>query len=110
LTKRYCLAVDLKNDPELIREYDEYHRSVWPGILDSIRSSGIESMEIYRVQNRLFMIMEVNEHFSFEEKGKADAANPKVQEWEQLMWKYQQQIPGARPGEKWLLMEKIFQL
>ena len=56
------------------------------------------------------MIMEVNEHFSFEKKGRADAANQIVQEWEQLMWKYQQQMPGAKPGEKWMLMEKIFQL
>jgi len=78
--------------------------------VESIHSSGIKSMEIYRVQNRLFMIMEVNDQFSFEAKGKADAANEKVQEWEQLMWKYQEAMPGAKPGEKWMLMEKIFQL
>ena len=54
-------------------------------------------MEIYRFANRLFMIMEVNESFNFAQKAAADAANPKVQEWEQLMWKYQQAIPGASP-------------
>ena len=107
---RYCLALDLKNDPQLIKEYEEHHRAVWPDIIKSIRSSGIESMEIYRVQNRLFMIMEVNDQFSFEAKGKADAANEKVQQWEQLMWKYQEAMPGSKPGEKWMLMEKIFQL
>ena len=107
---RYCLALDLKNDPQLIKEYEAHHRAVWPDIIKSIRSSGIESMEIYRVQNRLFMIMEVNDQFSFEVKGKADAANEKVQQWEQLMWKYQEAMPGSKPGEKWMLMEKIFQL
>ena len=106
---RYCLTLDLKNDPDLIREYEMYHRDVWPEILHSIRSSGIESMEIYRVENRLFMIMEVNEDFSFEKKAAADAANARVQEWEKLMWKYQQSLPYARPGEKWVLMEKIFE-
>jgi len=25
-----------------------------------------------------------------------------------LMWKYQQALPSAKPGEKWVLMEKIF--
>jgi len=110
LMRRYCLALDLKNDPKLIREYEAHHRAVWPEIVESIHSSGIESMEIYRVQNRLFMIMEVNDQFSFEAKGKADAANEKVQKWEQLMWKYQEAMPGAKPGEKWMLMEKIFQL
>ena len=67
-------------------------------------------MEIYRFANRLFMIMEVNEEFSFVKKGEADTANQKVQEWEQLMWKYQQAIPGSKPGEKWVLMNKIFSL
>ena len=110
IIKRYCLAVDLKDDPKLIWEYEQHHRAVWPEILDSIRSAGIESMEIYRVRNRLFMIMEVNDNFSFKEKSEADAANAKVQEWEQLMWKYQQALPFAKPGEKWVLMDKIFEL
>jgi len=26
------------------------------------------------------------------------------------MWKYQQALPGAQPGEKWVLMDKIFEL
>jgi len=67
-------------------------------------------MEIYRFANRLFMIMEVTDEFNFAQKNAADAASPKVQEWEQLMWKYQQAIPGSKPGEKWVLMDKIFSL
>src|SRR5215207_9644779 len=106
--KRYCLALDLKDDATLIAEYEAYHRKVWPEILNSITASGIESMEIYRVANRLFMIMEVGDTFSFSKKSASDQANPKVQEWEQLMWKYQQALPFAKPGEKWVLMEKIF--
>ncbi len=108
--KRYCLTLDLRNDPELISEYERLHRDVWPEILDSIRSSGIDNMQIYRFDNRLCMVMEVNENFSFEDKSAADMANPKVQEWEKLMWKFQQPVPGSRPGEKWVLMEKIFEL
>lgn len=108
--KRYCLTLDLINDPELIREYEKYHRQIWPEIQQSIVQSGINQMEIYRFSNRLFMVMEVNDQFSFEHKSAMDAANPRVQEWETLMWKYQQALPGARPGEKWMLMDKIFSL
>jgi L-rhamnose mutarotase len=108
--RRYCLAVDLIDDPELIKVYEEWHRNVWPEILESITSSGIEQMEIYRLRNRLFMIMEVNDQFSFEAKAKADANNEKVQEWEKLMWNFQQALPFAKPGEKWVLMDKIFSL
>ena len=108
--KRYCLTTDLKNDDQLIAEYEKYHEAVWPEIKASITDSGIQNMQIYRLANRLFMIMEVSDDFSFEKKGAMDAANPKVQEWETLMWKYQQALPQAKAGEKWLLMDKIFEL
>lgn len=108
--QRYCLALDLKNDPVLIAEYETYHRAVWPEIVQSIRDSGIVQLEIYRVADRLIMIMEVNDNFSFDKKSIADAANPTVQRWEELMWQYQQALPVAKPGEKWLLMNKIFDL
>lgn len=107
---RYCLALDLKDDPQLIAEYVVYHEKVWPEILASIKDSGITSMEIYRTGNRLFMIMETTPSFSFDVKKKRDESNPKVQEWEALMWKYQQALPGSGPGEKWILMDKIFKL
>lgn len=108
--KRYALALDLKEDKKFIRAYEACHRQVWPEILESLQSSGIQHMEIYRTDNRLFMIMEVRDDFSFEAKAAADKANPKVQEWETLMWRYQQALPHAKPGEKWVLMDKIFSL
>lgn len=106
--KRYCLALDLIDDPIRIAEYEEHHKAVWPEILLSIKNSGILSMEIYRTGTRMFMLMETNDDFSFEQKAAADASDPRVQEWEDLMWTYQQSLPGAKPGEKWVLMESIF--
>ena len=108
--KRYCLAVDLINDQKLIEEYERHHEHIWPEIEVSIKDSGIESLEIYRIENRLFMIMETNNNFSFEAKAAADASNEKVQEWETLMWNYQQALPTAKKGEKWIIMKKIFDL
>lgn len=108
MARRYCLALDLKEDARLIDEYEAYHRKVWPEILESIASSGILSMGIYRLENRLMMVMEVDDRFSFEAKAAADAANARVQAWEALMWRYQQAVPGGPPGAKWRLMERIF--
>jgi len=110
MTRRYCLTLDLKNDPKLIAEYKKYHESVWPEITESIKESGIVDMEIYLLGTRMFMVMDVNESFSFDKKAKADTVNPKVQEWEQLMWKFQQALPEAKPGEKWVRMEQVFKL
>ncbi|MBL7856234.1 MAG: L-rhamnose mutarotase [Cyclobacteriaceae bacterium] len=107
--RRFCLALDLKDDPKLIAEYEAYHHQVWPDVLRSIHDSGISRMEIYRAGNRLFMIIEVSDDFSFERKSQADAINPAVQQWERLMWEYQQALPFAKPGEKWVVLEKIFE-
>jgi L-rhamnose mutarotase len=107
---RYCLTLDLVDDDGLIAEYERYHEAIWPEIRKSIVDSGITHMEIYRFDVRLFMIMDTDDSFSFEQKAAADNANPKVQEWETLMWKYQQPVKGALKGEKWVLMNKIFAL
>ena len=110
--KRYCLALDLKDDPELIAEYENWHKpeNCPPKIIKSIKDAGIVDMQLYRFGNRLFMIMETDDSFDFAKKAAADAANAAVQEWETLMWKFQKPIPGAKPGEKWVLMDKIFQI
>jgi L-rhamnose mutarotase len=108
--KRFCLALDLKDDAQAIAQYEAYHKAVWPEIIDSIKSSGIEKMQIYRVQNRLIMLIEASDDFSFEQKAALDAQNPKVQQWEALMDQFQQRIPGAPQGAKWALAEPIFNL
>ena len=110
--KRYCMALDLVDDPSLIAEYENWHKAEngWPEIKKSILDTNITKMEIYRTGNRLFMIMEAEDSFSFETKNAMDAGNPKVQEWERLMWKFQQPLPWAKEGEKWVLMDKIFEL
>src|SRR5437868_11800457 len=108
--EKYCLMLDLNDDPLLIAEYEKYHEAIWPEIRESIINAGIEEMEIYRLGTRLCMLMITDDNFSFEKKAAEDAANSKVQEWETLMWKYQRALPMARPGEKWMLAEKIFEL
>ena len=105
---RHCLTLDLKDDPKLIAEYCEHHRKIWPEIARSFREAGILELELYLSGTRLFMIIDGGEDFSFERKLESDARNPKVREWEELMWKYQQALPGSKPGEKWQPMDCIF--
>ncbi|TMM56766.1 L-rhamnose mutarotase [Maribacter algarum] len=110
--RRFCFSCDLKEDSQLIKEYKEYHAqgNAWPEITKSITDAGIIDLQIYISGNRMFMIMDVDPSFDPVKKSKMDAANTKVQEWEDLMWKYQQALPWAKEGEKWVGMEKIFQL
>ncbi|MBZ5655439.1 MAG: L-rhamnose mutarotase [Acidobacteriia bacterium] len=110
MNRRFCLTLDLKDDPTLIADYKRHHEKIWPEITRSIRDSGIMDMEIYLLGTRMFMVLEVNQNFSFEAKAAADRLSPKVQQWEDLMWRFQQPLPQAAQGEKWMLMERIFKL
>jgi L-rhamnose mutarotase len=109
--KTYYLTLDLKDDPALIEEYKRYHQSarIWPEVMEQIRSNGVLSEEIYLAGVKMVMILRTTDDFSFEAKLAADLANPKMQEWERLMLKYQQPASGVQPGKQWVLMQKIFE-
>ena len=109
---RHCFSCDLKDNPKLIEEYKAHHAEgkVWPEITQSIKKAGIKDMQIFLTGNRLFMVIEVDDSFDPIKKAEQDTANPKVQEWEKLMWEFQQALPWAKADEKWVEMKRIFQL
>ena len=111
-TKRYCQTLDLKDDPELISEYRKRHteNEAWPEILQGIRSVGILEMEIYILDNRLFMIVETPFDFDWDEAFARLATLPRQEEWETYMSIIQVARPGATSAEKWRMMERIFHL
>lgn len=106
--KRFCMMLDLVNDPIMIREYEDYHKKVWPEVIRCMSDAGVESMKIYRFGNRMTMIMDVNDAFTLERQDEINKSSEVVQDWEDLMWQYQQAIPGSKPGQKWVLAEQIF--
>ncbi|SER04681.1 MULTISPECIES: L-rhamnose mutarotase [Pseudomonas] len=110
MNARYCMALDLKDDPALIAEYEQLHARIWPEITTHLRNAGVQDMQIYRLGTRLFMIMDVSADFSVDAFEAAAAANPKVQEWEALMWRYQTPTPWTPQGSKWIPMQNIFAL
>lgn len=110
--KRYCLALDLQDDPEKIRLYRHYHtkEGIWPEIPVGIKEVGILDMEIYLLGNRLFMILEVPDGWDFGLEMAKLGQLERQPEWEVFVWQFQAPLPWAKPGEKWILMEKIFDL
>jgi len=107
-----CYALDLKDDPELVAQYRAWHLPghVPAAINASIRGAGIEALEIFLAGNRLFMILTPGPDFDPVKKAAADAVDPAVQAWESLMWTFQQALPFAAPGEKWVPMTRIYSL
>lgn len=110
--KRYCQALELKDNPELIAEYRRRHSEgeAWPEVLKGIREVGILEMEIYLVGTRLFMIVETPLDFDWNKAMARLATLPRQQEWEDYMSLFQQAAEGASSDEKWKSMERIFHL
>lgn len=107
---RYCLTLDLQNDPAKIAKYKRHHEKIWPEVRDSLYAAGIDDMQIYLAGVHLFMIMDVSDDFSFERKAQMDSSNPKVLEWEELMGNYQAVPEGADPVKRWTILERVFDL
>lgn len=108
---RYALALDLVDDEQRIAAYEKAHEHIWPEVRDHLLANGVLGMEIYRLGTRLFMVMEVDPN-TYSEAAMAVAAhnNPAIERWETLMWNYQVPTPWTPPGEKWVVMRRIFDL
>lgn len=110
--KRYCQTLDLKDDPELIKEYVKRHSEAeaWPEIRAGIREVGILEMELYILGTRLFMIVETPLDFEWESAMAKLATLDRQAEWEEYMSIFQIAKPGASSAEKWQLMDRMFYL
>tara|TARA_Y100000385_G_C12952959_1_gene576299 strand:+ start:659 stop:988 length:330 start_codon:yes stop_codon:yes gene_type:complete len=108
--KRFCYTLDLKDDSKLKEEYIKHHSNVWPEIINSLKESGIIKAEIYNIGDRLFLLIDTNDEFTEENKRKLDLKNSIVQKWEALMSNYQKKIEFSKSENKWVRMNKIFEL
>ena len=99
--KTYAQALDLKEDKDLIAKYENYHKNVWPETIEGLRNIGVLRMRIWRVNNRLFMLMETSDDFDPSTYSKYTDNDPKSKEWDDIMRKMQQRIPGTEKSADW---------
>jgi L-rhamnose mutarotase len=108
---RYALALDLVDDAKRIADYEKAHEKIWPEVREHLLGQGVTSMEIYRLGTRLFMVMEVDPAvYDAQAMAQASLNNPAIVRWETLMWIYQVPTPWTPAGEKWVPMQRIFDL
>jgi L-rhamnose mutarotase len=108
--KRFAMAVLLKDDPEVIRRYEEYHANPWPEVVAGTLRCGIRRVYIYRYNRHLFMFMETTDDFDMERDLPKYMEDPRAREWDQLMRTFQEPIPGAPAGSTWVQLQEIYAL
>lgn len=108
---RYCLALDLKDDVALIAAYEAHHQRIWPEVAQHLRKHGVIGMEIYRLGTRMVMLMDTDDAiYNADRMADAASTDPKLIEWEALMWQFQAPTPWTPAGQKWTPMNRIFDL
>jgi L-rhamnose mutarotase len=102
------LALDLKNDSAHIEAYLKYHSPeyFWSEIGEGIKKAGVEVMDIYNVDNRLFMICEVPVEIDLDEAWQKMGTYERQAEWGALMSKFQQALPGHKL--EWVQMKRVY--
>jgi len=106
---RHCLALDLHDAPELIAAYERYHREVWPEVLAHLRRQGVLELDIFRLGTRLVMWMETDDAiYDPARMAAAERDDPRLREWEDLMWRFQKATPWTPEGTKWTPMQRLF--
>jgi L-rhamnose mutarotase len=108
--KRYAQTVLLKDDPEVIRKYEEYHAKPWPETNAGLLKCGIQRMFIYRFGRQLFMFMETRDDFDLARDMPKYMEQPKAKEWDELMRTFQEPVPGAPANSTWVLMKEVYAL
>ena len=106
----YVFFLDLIDNQDSIAKYDDWHKKVWPEVEEQIINAGIRSCDIYRYINRLVLIVRSENEMDWERKAESDSQHQPTKEWEQLMWNFQQSMPGSLPGQKWMMAQKIYHL
>jgi L-rhamnose mutarotase len=108
---RHVLTLELRDAPGVVASYREYHAQVWPEVAASLTNAGVRRLDIYLLDRRLVMILDLEEGLDLARVFERHASSgAKVTEWEQLMKSLQQRAPGAREGEWWASMEQVFEL
>ena len=104
--KRFGFVIRV--DPGQVERYKEYHRNVWPEVLDAIRRSNIRNYSIFLKDDYLFGYYEYHglDHAA---DMASIAADPKTQEWWSIMMPMQRPLDTRRTGEWWAEMEEVFQ-
>jgi L-rhamnose mutarotase len=106
--KRFAQTVLLKDDPEIIRRYEEYHPNPFPEVVEGTRKCGVRRIFIYRFGRTLFMFMETADDFDMERDMPKYMEHPKAREWDTLMRTFQEPVPDAPAGSTWVQMKEIY--
>jgi L-rhamnose mutarotase len=105
------LTANLVKDPKLQQEYLNYHATQfqkWPEVSKGFCNANFQQLLVFKNGRQLMLVISIPKGESLDKLNpKTTENNPRVNEWNKLMKKYQEGIPGTKPGEVWVFFKPL---
>ncbi len=105
------LTCNLVVDAKLQQEYMDYHVTQlekWPEISKGFCNADFQQLQVFRDGRQLLLVISIPKGKTLAELNpKTTENNPRVNDWNELMKKYQTGIEGTKPGEVWVELTKL---
>lgn len=105
------LSANLVSDTTLQNEYLSHHATQfekWPELSKGFCKAEFQQLVIYKQGRQLMLIISIPKGKSLDELNpKTTENNPRVNDWNALMKKYQEGIEGTKPNEVWVFFKLV---
>ncbi len=100
------LSTNLLNDESMQKEYLDYHKTQfekWPEVAKGFCNADFQQLRIFKNGRQLMLVISIPKGTDLDQLNpRTTLNNPRVDEWNKLMKKYQEGIEGTKPGEVWV--------
>ena len=100
------MTTNLVADEQLQQEYMHYHAAQseqFPEVAQGFCNAYFQQLLVFRNGRQLMLVISIPEGENLDELNlKTTENNPRVDEWNRIMTKYQEGIEGTAPGETWV--------
>ncbi|MDN3588640.1 L-rhamnose mutarotase [Pedobacter aquatilis] len=105
------LSANLVEDEKLQNEYLDYHKTQfekWPEISKGFCNAEFQRLAIFKKDRQLMLIISIPKGKKLDDLNpKTTENNPRVDEWNAIMKKYQEGIEGTKANEVWVFFKPI---
>ncbi len=105
------MTANLVNDTVKQKEYMEYHRTQfekWPEVSKGFIHADFQQVLVFRTGRQLMLVISIPQGKTLDELNpKTTENNPRVNEWNKIMAKYQEGIDDAPKGTTWVMFSSI---
>lgn len=107
----YYITTNMVADTAMQAEYIRLHteqQTLWPGVGEGFCDENFQYITMYKNDRRLILIAGIPAEMDLYEMSRKNAENhPKVQEWNEHMAQFQEELPEAEQGAKWVLFSSL---